>query len=146
MGAGWAQMPKAMIELASIELALILAVPLLAFGVYELFIVAPLRRKLAQLDRAMAGLRYSVQQANRLDPRLEAHEAAVNERLGRIADRIGQIELRSESRALEHAIDQAARGNAERLVKNFGLTEGEASLVCLLHGGTEDNSTSAETS
>jgi len=55
--------------------------------------------------------------------------------LSQIGDRLGQLELVTESHSYEQAITGAARGeDAARLISCFGLTEGEAKLVTLLHG------------
>jgi hypothetical protein len=55
--------------------------------------------------------------------------------LTQIGERLGQLELTTESHSYEQAITSAERGeDAARLISCFGLTEGEAKLVSLLHG------------
>ena len=50
-------------------------------------------------------------------------------------NRLGQLELATEVRSYEQAIGSAERGEeSSRLISCFGLTEGEADLVTLLHG------------
>lgn len=68
--------------------------------------------------------------------------AKVSERLRRAeaqarlaGERLGQLELRGEGRPYDQAIDLVRRGaGARNLVQNFGLSQGEADLVALLHG------------
>ena len=53
----------------------------------------------------------------------------------RLGERLGQLELATETRSYEQAIGCAEKGEeTSRLISCFGLTEGEADLVVLLHG------------
>jgi hypothetical protein len=53
----------------------------------------------------------------------------------RLADRLGLIELRSEARPYDQAIDSARRGaDPVKLSEQFGLSRGEADLLSRLHG------------
>jgi len=137
-----------MTDLPWAEFLRLLGPMLLVLGIYELLFVLPLRRRskrltgaLLELDRAIVGLdRGSRTRDGRergLGQRIERH----GQQIERLAERIGQLELRSESRPYEQAINLAARGGgAERLISYFGLTEGEASLVRLLHGRSSGQS------
>ena len=55
--------------------------------------------------------------------------------LGRLGERLGQLELATDTRSYEQAIGCAQKGEeTARPISCFGLTEGEADLVMLLHG------------
>ncbi len=70
-----------------------------------------------------------------LAARVAASDQRGREDLGRLGERLGQIELATEARSYEQAIGCAERGEeSARLISCFGLTEGEADLVTLLHG------------
>jgi hypothetical protein len=52
-----------------------------------------------------------------------------------LAERMGTLEVRGQSRAFDQAIDSARRGaDPGRLTEQFGLSRGEADLVARLHG------------
>jgi hypothetical protein len=102
---------------------------------YEFLRVRPLRRRIEKIDEDAHALKRAVSGQAGLHNRLTQVEHQFRGQAKHLASRLGQLELRSESRPYERAIDQAARGDdAERLVAHFGLSEGEASLVRLLHG------------
>jgi hypothetical protein len=62
--------------------------------------------------------------------------SGAREQIAMLTEKIGQIELRRAARGVEQVIDLAAHGdNVGRLVSCLGLSQGEASLVGLLHGG-----------
>lgn len=53
----------------------------------------------------------------------------------RLSDRLGVMELRSEARPYDQAIDSARRGaDPVKLTEQFGLSRGEADLLARLHG------------
>jgi hypothetical protein len=131
-----------MTDLPWAEFLRLLGPMLLVLGCYELLFVLPLRSRgkrlteaLLELDRVVAGLDRGARSRDGRDRGLAEQLERLGQRIERLAERIGQLELRSESRPYEQAINLAARGGgAERLIRFFGLTEGEASLVRLLHG------------
>lgn len=115
-------------------LALALGAAAITVAVYELVCVRPLRRRAARADAQLAVLAQSAEAASRL-----AAQAGRVQRLEgqtrQLAERLGQLELRADTRGYEQAIQLAAHGGGtDRLVSCFGLTEGEAELVSLLHG------------
>jgi hypothetical protein len=98
-------------------------------------VAAQLRRRLAESEERLAGLRREVEAATgiavRAGERLRKAEATTLQ----LADRLGQLELRGEGRPYDQAIALVQHGaDADRLVRNFGLTRGEADLVTLVHG------------
>jgi hypothetical protein len=102
---------------------------------YQQSITAQLRRRLAESEERLAGLRREVEAATgiavRAGERLRKAEATTLQ----LADRLGQLELRGEGRPYDQAIAMVQHGaDADRLVRNFGLTRGEADLVTLVHG------------
>ena len=133
----------AMGQIAWTELAAGCLLVLLALAGYDLCIVRPLRRRMAGLVRRAATLdAFRIRATGALQRLARAQQAAAQE-ASRIEERLGQIELRGDSRAYEQAINLASHGgSADRLVSYFGLTEGEASLVRLLHGSRDDKNAS----
>jgi hypothetical protein len=88
-----------------------------------------LTERCAGFERSLGGI------LNDLAARVAASDQRGREDLGRIGERLGQIELATESRSYEQAIGCAERGEeTAKLISCFGLTEGEADLVMLLHG------------
>lgn len=106
--------------------------------IYDVAYVWPLCRRLGALTKRCEALERSRGQSaelRALAERLAALEIRGREDLGRMGERLGQLELATEARSYEQAIGCAERGEeAERLISVFGLTEGEANLVTLLHG------------
>jgi hypothetical protein len=103
--------------------------------VYQQSVGAHLRRRLADTEERLAALRREVEGvtgiAVRAGERLRKAEAATVQ----LAERLGQLELRGEGRPYDQAIAMVQHGaDADRLVRNFGLTRGEADLVTLVHG------------
>jgi hypothetical protein len=106
-----------------------------AVTAYLQSVATQLRRRLAESEERLAGLRREVEAATgiavRAGERLRKTEATTLQ----LADRLGQLELRGEGRPYDQAIALVQRGaDADRLVRNFGLTRGEADLVTLVHG------------
>ena len=118
-----------------LELALTLGPVLIGLATYELVCVRPLRRRTRESAERCAALEGSLKDTTRLVVRIANGDRRVRGELVRLGERVGQLELRSEIRPYAQAISLAEKGEqAERLVSCFGLTEGEASLVSLLHG------------
>jgi hypothetical protein len=106
-----------------------------AVTAYLQSVATQLRRRLAESEERLAGLRREVEAATgiavRAGERLRKAEATTLQ----LADRLGQLELRGEGRPYDQAIALVQHGaDADRLVRNFGLTRGEADLVTLVHG------------
>jgi hypothetical protein len=75
-----------------------------------------------------------------LSERIADVENRSREHWSQLGERLGQLELMTDARSYEQAIGFAEQGEqAERLMSCFGLTEGEADLVKLLHGDKDRN-------
>jgi hypothetical protein len=112
-----------------------LAAALAVLVIYDVAYVWPLCRRQAALAARCASLEQALAGLVGLTERVVGLENRGREDLSQLAQRLGQLELATESRSYEQAIGCAERGEeAERLISCFGLTEGEASLVTLLHG------------
>jgi hypothetical protein len=112
-----------------------LAAALSILVIYDLAYVLPLCRRMAAVAERCRVLEQSMVDL----PALSSQVALLADRgradLTQISERLGQLELATEERSYEQAITCAERGeDPERLVSVFGLTEGEANLVTLLHG------------
>jgi hypothetical protein len=120
------------------ELLLGTAAALAILVIYDVAYVWPIHRRIAALAGRCAVLEQSLGGVlDQLAARVQASEQRCREDVGRLSDRLGQIELATEARSYEQAIDCAERGEeSARLISCFGLTEGEADLVLLLHGET----------
>jgi hypothetical protein len=117
------------------ELAQVLAIIGAALALYELIRVAPLRRRIQEAASRSAAIEVSQKQLTDLGARIVDADRQLRAQISLIGDKMTQLELRGDSRPYEQAINVAANGGeAERLISYFGLTEGEASLVRLLHG------------
>ena len=112
-----------------------LAAALAVLVIYDVCYVWPLCRRQAALAARCAKLEQGLAVLVGVAERVAAVETRGRESLSQLAQRLGQLELATESRSYEQAIGCAERGEeAERLISCFGLTEGEANLVTLLHG------------
>jgi hypothetical protein len=115
-----------------------LAAALSILVIYDVAYVWPLCRRLGALTKRCEALERSAGasvELRGLADRLAALETRGREDLGKLGERLGQLELATEARSYEQAIGCAERGEEpERLCSVFGLTEGEANLVTLLHG------------
>lgn len=118
-----------------------LAAPAVALG--TLLVIAALAAaasawlhlRLRRAERDLATLRAALADTASVASGVRVAERASREQLAQLMDRLGHLELLSDARGYEQAISFAARGErADRLVSYFGLTEGEAALVSLLHG------------
>jgi hypothetical protein len=93
------------------------------------------RRALAGRDETLAALRREVERAVAVAAKGGERLRKLEQSGAQLADRLGQLELRGEGRPYDQAIDLVRHGaDADRLVRNFGLTRGEADLVELVHG------------
>lgn len=118
------------------EVVLGVVVALAILAVYDVVYVWPIHRRISALTERCTGLERSL--AVTLDEiavKVAASDNREREDFGRLGERLGQLELATEARSYEQAIGQAERGeDSTRLISCFGLTEGEAELVTLLHG------------
>ena len=113
-----------------------LAAALAVLVIYDVVYVWPIHRRIAALTERCAGFERSLGGIlAELTARVETSHAQGREDFGRLGERLGQLELATETRSYEQAIGCAERGEeTARLISCFGLTEGEADLVMLLHG------------
>jgi hypothetical protein len=103
--------------------------------IYDVSYVWPLCRRQAALAERCGKLEQALAGLVGVAERVALLENRGREDLSQLTQRLGQLELATESRSYEQAIGCAERGEqAERLISCFGLTEGEANLVTLLHG------------
>lgn len=118
------------------EVTLGLAAAVAVLVIYDVVYVWPIHRRISVLTERCAGFERSLNCVlNDLTARVIANDDRRREDLGRLGDRLGQIELATEDRSYEQAIGCAEKGEeTARLISCFGLTEGEADLVMLLHG------------
>ncbi|HEX5048642.1 MAG TPA: DUF2802 domain-containing protein [Gammaproteobacteria bacterium] len=117
------------------QILLGLAAALSVLVIYDVAYVWPLCRRQAALDARCVKLEQALAGLIGIAERVGSLENRGREDLSQLAQRLGQLELAVESRSYEQAIGCAERGEeAERLISCFGLTEGEANLVTLLHG------------
>jgi hypothetical protein len=109
--------------------------------IYDVCYVWPIHRRISTLTERCAVFERSLGgMLDDLARRFAANDQRGRENLSRLGERLGQIELAIEARSYGQAIDCA--NEAKSLISCFGLTEGEADLVTLLHG---DPSRRAET-
>ncbi len=112
-----------------------IATALAVLVVYDVAYVWPMCRRIGALAARCRSVEQALAAASGLAARLDALEQRGREDLSQLGERIGQLELATEERSYEQAIGCAERGEqADRLISCFGLTEGEADLVTLLHG------------
>ncbi len=118
------------------EMLLGIAAAVAILVVYDVVYVWPIHRRITALterndilERSLGGM------LEQLTARVAATEDRGRENATKLSERLGQIELATEARSYEQAIDCAEKGEeTARLISCFGLTEGEADLVVLLHG------------
>jgi hypothetical protein len=118
------------------EVILGMAAALAVLVIYDVVYVWPIHRRISTLTERCAILERSLGGVlDELAVRVAASEQRSREDMSRLGERLGQIELATEARSYEQAIGYAERGEESgRLISCFGLTEGEADLVTLLHG------------
>lgn len=124
--------------LQSPEVLLAIAAAVVILVVYDVFYVWPLHRRISVLTDRCANLERSLGTLlGDLAARVAASDHRDREDLGRLGERLGQLELATETQPYEQAIGCAEKGEeSARLISCFGLTEGEADLVTLLHGNS----------
>jgi hypothetical protein len=118
------------------EVLMGLSVALAVLVIYDVVYVWPIHRRITAvtercgvLERSLNGL------LEDLKRRVVASDERGREDTRRLGERLGQLELAMETQSYEQAIVGAERGEeSARLISCFGLTEGEADLVMLLHG------------
>jgi hypothetical protein len=113
-----------------------IAAALAVLVIYDVVYVWPIHRRIAALTERCAGLERSLGGVLAdLAARVDASRTQGREDMSRLGERLGQLELATDTRSYEQAIGCAERGEeTARLISCFGLTEGEADLVTLLHG------------
>jgi len=113
-----------------------LAAALAVLVIYDVVYVWPIHRRIVALTERCAGLERSLGGVlDDLAARVQASATQGREHLDRLGERLGQLELTTDTRSYEQAIGCAEKGEeTSRLISCFGLTEGEADLVVLLHG------------
>ena len=119
------------------EVTLGIAAALGALVIYDIVFVWPIHRRISALTDRCTVLERSLSRVLAdLAARVEATDTRGREDLGKLGERLGQLELATtDSQAYEQAIGCAEKGEeTSRLRSCFGLTEGEADLVMLLHG------------
>jgi Protein of unknown function (DUF2802) len=112
-----------------------LAAALAILVIYDVVYVWPIHRRISRLANRSDGLERALSGVLDVVTRVTNLEQRGRDDLGRLIERVGQLEIATESRSYEQAITSAEHGEeAARLITCFGLTEGEADLVSLLHG------------
>lgn len=127
------------------EVILGMAAAVAVLVIYDVVYVWPIHRRISVLaercalfERSLGGVR------DELAAGVTASEQRSREDMSRFGERLGQLELAIEERSYEQAIGYAERGEeSARLISCFGLTEGEADLVTLLHGDAARRAESA---
>jgi hypothetical protein len=118
------------------EVLLGIAAALAIIVIYDVCYVWPIHRRIsvvtdrcAVLERSLGGV------LDDLAARFEMSSNQGRADLSRLGERLGQLEVATDTRSYEQAIGCAQKGEeTARLISCFGLTEGEADLVMLLHG------------
>jgi hypothetical protein len=94
-----------------------------------------LGRRLDALERELEALRANVATSTAIGVRVGERLRRVDQVSAQMNDRLGQLEVRGDGRPYDHAIALVRHGaDADRLVRHFGLSRGEADLVSLVHG------------
>jgi hypothetical protein len=93
------------------------------------------RRAVAASEARLGELAREVEGATAIGVRAGERLRKLEQTGAQLGARLGQLELRGEGRPYDQAIDLVRHGaDADRLVRNFGLSRGEADLVALVHG------------
>ena len=112
-----------------------LAAALAILVIYDVAYVWPIHRRISRLADRCDGLERALSSALEIVTRVTSLDQRSRDELSRLSERMGQLEIATESRSYEQAIASAQHGEeSARLITCFGLTEGEAELVSLLHG------------
>jgi hypothetical protein len=103
--------------------------------IYDVAYVWPLCRRVAAATQRCRALEDRLERAVQVEQRLAAVESLSRSHWSQLGERLGQLELGVDARSYEQAIGFAELGqHSDQLMACFGLTEGEANLVRLLHG------------
>ena len=118
------------------DIVLAVAAVLAVLALYDVIYVWPIHRRISTLTERCSVLERSLGTAlAELTARVAANDERRRDDLSQLGARLGQLELATEERSYEQAIGYAERGEeSARLISCFGLTEGEADLVTVLHG------------
>jgi hypothetical protein len=118
------------------DVVLGIAAALAVLAIYDIVYVWPVHRRISALTERCGLLERSLGSAlNELATRVAANDERRRDDSSRLGERLAHLELATEERSYEQAIGHAERGEeSARLISCFGLTEGEADLVTLLHG------------
>jgi hypothetical protein len=118
------------------EVALGVAAALAILVIYDVVYVWPIHRRISTLTERCGVLERSLGRAlDDIAARVQAGEQRGRDDSARFGERLGQLERVTETQSYEQAIGCAEKGEeTSRLISCFGLTEGEADLVVLLHG------------
>jgi hypothetical protein len=118
------------------EVLLGIAAAVAILVIYDVVYVWPIHRRITALTERSAVLeRWLGDMLDQLGARVSAIENRGREDAMRVGERLGQLEVATDTHSYEQAIDLAEKGEeTSRLISCFGLTEGEADLVVLLHG------------
>jgi hypothetical protein len=118
------------------EVALGVAAALAILVIYDVAYVWPIHRRISTLTERCGVLERSLSRAlEDIAARVQAGEQRGRDDSTRFGERLGQLERVTETQSYEQAIGCAEKGEeTSRLISCFGLTEGEADLVVLLHG------------
>ena len=110
---------------------------LVAMATAGMAFVALARRRvrIAALELGVAALRSECDAAGSEATLAACRVKRLEAELTALAERMGTLEVRGQSRAFDQAIDSARRGaDPGRLTEQFGLSRGEADLVARLQG------------
>jgi hypothetical protein len=106
-----------------------------SFAAFFWYSQRQLRRRQAGLEADLLRLKREVEAATGISVRVGERLRKAEAQAKAAGERLGQLELRGEGRPYDQAIDLARRGaGVDNLIRNFGLSRGEADLVALLHG------------
>ena len=118
-----------------LTIVLAIGVAVAVSGLYEWCAVRPLRRSARREAVEVHAIGRALASQAALVGRLEAAERELRDRVRQLGDRVGSVERRDVRPAHARMLDLGGRErDPAGLVAGFGFSEGEASLVRLLHG------------
>ncbi len=93
------------------------------------------RRDARTQESAVLDLRRRLDEVQAMQARAGRRAKRLEQEFVRLAERLGVVESRGDSRPFDQAIDSARRGaTSGKLAEQYGLSRGEADLVARLHG------------
>ena len=93
------------------------------------------RRHSQAQESATVELRRRLDESLAVQARAGRRAKRLEQEFVRLAERLGVVESRGDSRPFDQAIDSARRGaTSGKLAEQYGLSRGEADLVARLHG------------